>query len=275
LVTELSTCRLLHIRKQVYAVSQEPYCQILQTASESEVGPVGGEMIAPPVNCRTSKQRILLLFFLLVNMLPAVFLRLVVDPPYLLEGETIQWTRYGNKYLLAFVPAFLTWWGVRQCAPGATKWQVQAFLGPPRFKETKVPFPGWSRSASQADEIWIYETWTGEFATIGFRGDRCVRTSRDGSGILDGCTYATWKTEQLTKGLVGLPTSEIENKLGHSFLKSCRPQWSHSKESDKETLAGNLSLVSYWKLYVSGTNSIELKIKDARCVSADSVWIFY
>lgn len=223
------------------------------------------------IHSKTSWVQRLLVVFCALNICASMALREWVNPTFGLSNS-LRCSRGCPTELLMCATELILLLGIGRFAPGASKAQVITVLGPPRFKESRLWFPGCSSATSAADEIWFYEIAPYEHILLRFRGDICFM-----AGCFEGpeqFAYAQWKSEQIKRRAIGLTRSQIESWLGRCTTNVGLGESFRAVIRRKSSLPG-VSHDSPMPFYVGGCTFVELKMENGRCAHVREYSAFF
>lgn len=223
-------------------------------------------------NYVNSRRQRFLIRSIVFGLFPVMLLRLLINPQFL-TNYCLESNLTNETALVLCAPSLVIFEGIRRCAPGASKWLVLALLGAPRFKESKLMFPGCSPDLSEADEVWFYEIAPHGLILLCFKGDCCALAR--GFTWSEGDAYATWKTDQIQKLAIGQTESELESWLGNCFMKDPKLMRliliASGVRCEPESLWTNIP----GEFYISSGSVIRLEMCNGRFVKAQSLAIFH
>ena len=221
------------------------------------------------MNCQ--RQRLLILY-IAICLAPVMFLRLLINPQYL-TNYCIESNLTNETAPVLCTPSLGILEGIRHYAPGASKGLVLALLGAPRFKESKLMFPGCPSDLSGADEIWFYEIAPHALILLCFRGD-CCGFARCFTWT-EGDNYATWKADRIQKLAIGQTEAELESWLGNCFIKNPKLMRLILIASGNRSESEPLWIDIPGEFYISSGSVIRLEMCNGRLVKAQSLAVFH
>ncbi len=215
-------------------------------------------------------QQRLLVSFCALNFGAFILLHVWVNSSFSFSKGLVNLSA-GYTALLVYGPGMFLDACIKRLAAGASKAQVVAFLGPPRFNESHLRFPGCSASIASAGEVWFYEIAPCELIALCFKGDTCFMVA--GLESREQFNFVQWKLTQIKLRAVGQTRGEIEAWLGQCFPY---PEDSNVSAVLSGTNYSTDSAVTEFpgRIYV-GTSIIQIQMKNGRCVDVQSDPVFF
>jgi hypothetical protein len=231
---------------------------------QSEIHRAGADVITL-TNFKITWRQLMLLFLGVAACSVFCAVRLMINPPYMAQAFMFQCTDYG-RIELGYAPALTVCRAIRNCAPSAPRWLLQAVLGRPFSKETAQLLPGCPAMSANVDETWIYDVGPGILLMLCCNGDNCTAV-RFFKKQYD---YEQWKMRQIEKISVGLTESEIATALGPNYDRRHFPSCTYFAGTDFHKTAPSDGWV-----YFVGDSQIALTMSNGKCIQAGEMFIFY